>query len=112
MHFKPPNCMRLQGAADARRRVRRRPFVPQVPDNNTDAVPCERIPILLDKLYRKPLRISKKQHIVVSLHDFSFHFTKKQKIRKAIHVVAMGRLLPGCGQAVLVLWQHSQKAGI
>jgi hypothetical protein len=41
MRFKPPHCKRLQGAADARRRVRRRPFVLQVPDNKADAVPCE-----------------------------------------------------------------------
>ncbi len=39
--FKPPDCMRLQGAADARRRVRRRTFVLQVPDNKADAVSCE-----------------------------------------------------------------------
>jgi hypothetical protein len=31
MLFKPPRCKRLQAAVDARRRVRRRPFVPQVP---------------------------------------------------------------------------------
>ena len=44
MRFKPPNCKRLQGAADARRRARRRTFVLQVPDNKADAVPCERLP--------------------------------------------------------------------
>jgi hypothetical protein len=44
MRFKPPYCNRLQGAADARRRARRRPFVLQVPDNKADAVPCERLP--------------------------------------------------------------------
>jgi hypothetical protein len=43
MRFKPPNCKRLQGAADARRRVRRGTFVLQVPDNQADAVPCERL---------------------------------------------------------------------
>jgi hypothetical protein len=43
MRFKPPNCNRLQGAADARRRARRRTFVLQVPDNKADAVPCERL---------------------------------------------------------------------
>jgi hypothetical protein len=44
MRFKPPNCKRLQGAADARRRARRRPFfVLQVPDNKADAVSCERL---------------------------------------------------------------------
>ena len=43
MRFKPPNCKRLQGAADARRRTRRRTFVLQVPDNKADAVPCERL---------------------------------------------------------------------
>jgi hypothetical protein len=43
MRFKPPNCMRLQGAADARRRVRKRTFVLQMPDNKADAVPCERL---------------------------------------------------------------------
>jgi hypothetical protein len=43
MRFKPPNCKRLQGAADARRRARRRTFVLQVPDNKADAVPCERL---------------------------------------------------------------------
>jgi len=42
MRFKPPHCKRLQGAADARRRARRRPFVLQVPDNKADAVLCER----------------------------------------------------------------------
>ncbi|MEN8688818.1 MAG: hypothetical protein ABF303_11640, partial [Desulfobacterales bacterium] len=31
------------GAADARRRARRRTFVLQVPDNKADAVPCERL---------------------------------------------------------------------
>ena len=43
MRFKPPNCKRLQDAADARRRARRRTFVLQVPDNEADAVPCERL---------------------------------------------------------------------
>jgi hypothetical protein len=43
MRFKPPNCKRLQGAADARRRARRRTFVLQVPDNKSDAVRCERL---------------------------------------------------------------------
>jgi hypothetical protein len=33
----------LQGAADARRRVRRRPFVLQVPDKKAYAVPFERL---------------------------------------------------------------------
>ena len=41
MHFKPSNCKSSQGAADARRRARRRTFVLQVPDNKADAVPCE-----------------------------------------------------------------------
>jgi hypothetical protein len=45
MRFKPPNCKRLQGAADARRRARRRIFVRQVPDNKTGAVPCECLPV-------------------------------------------------------------------
>jgi len=45
MRFKPPHCKHLQGAAEARRRVCRRPFVLQVPDNKTDAVPCERLSI-------------------------------------------------------------------
>ena len=44
MHFNPPDGKRLQGAADARRRVRRHTFVLQVPDNKADAVPCERLP--------------------------------------------------------------------
>jgi hypothetical protein len=35
--------MRLQGAADARRRVRSRTRVLQVPGNEADAVSCERI---------------------------------------------------------------------
>jgi hypothetical protein len=43
MRFKQPNCKRLQGAADERRRARRRTFVLQVPDNKADAVPCERL---------------------------------------------------------------------
>ena len=43
MRFKPPHCKRLQGAADARRRARRRTFVLQMPDNKADAVPCERL---------------------------------------------------------------------
>jgi hypothetical protein len=43
MRFKPPHCKRSQGAADARRRARRRPFVLQVPDNKADAVPCNRL---------------------------------------------------------------------
>ena len=49
MPFKPPDCKRLQGAADARRRARRRPFVLQVPDNKADAVPCERLRKVLSK---------------------------------------------------------------
>jgi hypothetical protein len=43
MRFKPLHCKRLQGAADARRRVRRRTFVLQVSNNKADAVPCERL---------------------------------------------------------------------
>ena len=38
MRFKPPNCERLQGTADARRRARIRTFVLQVADNKSDAV--------------------------------------------------------------------------
>jgi len=33
----------LQGAADARRRARRRTFVLQVPDNKAEAAPCDRL---------------------------------------------------------------------
>jgi hypothetical protein len=40
---KPPNGKRLQGAVDARHRVRRRTIVLQVPGNAADAVPCERL---------------------------------------------------------------------
>jgi hypothetical protein len=43
MRLKQPNCMGLQGAADARRRACRRTFVLQVHDNKADAVPCERL---------------------------------------------------------------------
>jgi hypothetical protein len=43
MRFKPPNCKRLQGAAEARRWAHRRTFVLHVPDNKADAVPCELI---------------------------------------------------------------------
>jgi len=43
MCLKPPQCRRLKGVADAKRRARRRPFVLQVPDNKADAVPCERL---------------------------------------------------------------------
>jgi len=43
MRLKPPHCRRLQGAADATRRARRRPFVRQVPDNKADAVLCVRL---------------------------------------------------------------------
>ena len=42
MRYKPPIYKRLQGAADARRRARRRTIVLQVPDNKADAAPCER----------------------------------------------------------------------
>ena len=52
MRFKPPHCKRLQGAADARRRARRRTLVLQVPDNKADAVPCERH--LIVSVYRVP----------------------------------------------------------
>ena len=38
---------RLQGAADARRRARRRTFVLQVPGNKADAMPCERLQKIL-----------------------------------------------------------------
>ena len=41
MCLRPQNCKRLQDAADARRRARRRTFVLQVSDNKADAVPCE-----------------------------------------------------------------------
>ncbi len=40
-------CERLQGAADARQRARRRTHVLQVPVNATGAVPCERLPKIL-----------------------------------------------------------------
>jgi len=57
MRFKPSNCKRLQGAADARRRARRRTFVLQVPDNKADAVPCERLPkSLYGSLYFSKIR--------------------------------------------------------
>ena len=46
MRFQPPNYKLLQGAADVRRRVRRRTFVLKVPDNKADAVPCERLLII------------------------------------------------------------------
>jgi hypothetical protein len=49
IRFNPTNRKRLEGAADARHRVRRRPFVLQVPDNKADAVPCERLPFLYYK---------------------------------------------------------------
>jgi hypothetical protein len=51
MRFKPPNCKRLQCAANARRRARRRTFVLQVPDNKADAVPFERLPCFPHDLY-------------------------------------------------------------
>ena len=41
MRFRPSNCKRLQGTADAKRRACRSAFVLQVPDNKADAVPCE-----------------------------------------------------------------------
>jgi hypothetical protein len=43
MQFKQPKSKRLQGAAGARRRARRRTIVLQAPDNKADAVPCERL---------------------------------------------------------------------
>jgi hypothetical protein len=46
MRFKPPNCKRLQGAADARHRVRRRTVVLQVPDNKAGAGPFDRSPFV------------------------------------------------------------------
>ena len=46
MRFNPTDCKHLQGAADARRRIRRRPFILQVPGNKADAVSCERLPRL------------------------------------------------------------------
>jgi hypothetical protein len=62
MRFKLPNCRRLQGAADARRRARRRTFVLQVPDNKADAVPCERLPLI----YYEP------NHLLYSLSYIPF----------------------------------------
>jgi hypothetical protein len=56
MNFKPANCKRLQGAADAKRRARKRYLVLQVSDNKADAVPCER----LRHFYKKP------DHITIS----------------------------------------------
>jgi hypothetical protein len=53
MRFKPHNCRRLQGAADARRRARRRTIVLQVPDNKADAVSCERLPA-----FQKPCTVA------------------------------------------------------
>jgi glycosyltransferase involved in cell wall biosynthesis len=44
MRLKQPNGKCLQGAADAKRRVRRRTFVLQVPDNKAGAVHCQRLP--------------------------------------------------------------------
>ena len=43
MIVKPPDSKRLQGAADVRRRVRRRTAVLQVPGNAAGVVPCERL---------------------------------------------------------------------
>jgi hypothetical protein len=43
IRFKPPNCKRLQGAVEVRRRMRRRTFVLRVPDNKADAVSCEHL---------------------------------------------------------------------
>ncbi len=54
MRFKPTNCMRLQGVADARRRARRRTFVLQVPNNRADAVPCKRLPLFHHALHKAP----------------------------------------------------------
>ncbi len=63
MRFKPPNCKHLQGAADARRRARRRTFVLQTPDNKADAVPCERLRAALERnphcwVFRETLTLS------------------------------------------------------
>ena len=49
MRYKPPDCKRLQGATDARRRVRSRTFVLQVPDNKADAVPCKRLQVVISR---------------------------------------------------------------
>ena len=53
MRFKPLICKRSQGAADARRRARRRTFVLQVPDNKADAVPCERLHLICSSMFKK-----------------------------------------------------------
>jgi hypothetical protein len=57
MRFKPPECKHLQGAADARRRVRRRTFALQVPDNKADAAPCERLPIYKSNLDYRDFKV-------------------------------------------------------
>lgn len=46
MRFEATNSKRLQGVAHAGRRVRKDPFVLQLPDNKAGAVLCERLPIL------------------------------------------------------------------
>ena len=45
MCYKALDCDGLQGAEDARRRARRRPFVTQVSENDSEAVLCQRLQI-------------------------------------------------------------------
>ncbi|MFZ1956731.1 MAG: hypothetical protein WAU34_14670, partial [Desulfobacterales bacterium] len=67
MRFKKPNCKRLQGAADARRRVRRRTFGLQVPDNKADAVPCERLHRFHYEVYRQHRFFNRYPYSIVQL---------------------------------------------
>ncbi|MEN8752025.1 MAG: hypothetical protein AB1Z18_04550, partial [Desulfobacterales bacterium] len=76
--FEPPNCKRLQGAAGARRRARRRTFVLQVPDNKTDAVPCERLPI--SRSDRRSIKIAESEEFAHQLKKYIKSFLDRKLI--------------------------------
>jgi hypothetical protein len=78
MRFKPPDCKRLQGAADARRRARRRTFVLQVPDNKADAVPCERLPFFHTLSNNDSFFFGDRRR-----HRLAGHFLHRTKARRA-----------------------------
>jgi hypothetical protein len=85
MRFKPTNCKRLQGVADARRRARRRTFVLQVPDNKADAVPCERLRKSSSKPGPSEIFTQSLHYLYATFKKMSYYLNTKSLICGAGH---------------------------
>ena len=87
MHFKPPHCKRLQGAADASRRVRRRTFVLQVPDNKADAVPCERLQNICHSTEYNRVMLEEIKAPVIAWHTLAYEEVHPKTIKNFYSVI-------------------------